>query len=113
MRMDELEQQAQSMTQTMTGREMARISKVEELLSCIASGEVFLTFADTQWVTTRLTGNRVFFFNPESTELPVGSLIPSAELPQRRVEDEGEQSIDGVELTTWFSQGRVRALRVI
>ncbi len=113
MEQDDLERQARELTQMMTGHEMERVSTASAMLEAITKGDVFLTFAKAQWVATRISDDRVFFFNPDHSTLPVGSVVPADDLPQRRVEEEGEQSVESSILSVWFDDDRVRALRVI
>ncbi len=86
---------------------------MEEVVKAVSNSEVFLVFAEHQWVAIGSETGRLRFFNPSATDSPNGTIVSGDELPERRVEDEGEESASLETLSAWMAQGRMRALRLV
>lgn len=101
---------AQTLYQALTGRRFRLSTSAEELVATLREGArgilVELPWGEGrhQVVVTRIEERRVHFFNAQRVEAPAGSVLGRPG-PERRVEPNGEESMDLVRFRALFAQG--------
>ncbi|MBO9540237.1 hypothetical protein J7643_06565 [bacterium] len=101
---------SRSLYQALTARPVRLGISSEEVLRALAQGAkgilVELPWGEGrhQIVVTQVDARRIRFFNAQRTDAPAGTVL-GAPGPERRVEANGEESMDLVRFVALFAQG--------